>query len=179
MLPNHHILLLLHIILIALLVVSFRNLISRKTGCKVKFLSLTRGNNWVCKVNLAKFLTKLLYLVRIVNITSNGQWSPFLNYYKGSKCATPTPHSVSSTCSSCVYQPVQRLFFTLAATMNHTVFFGDTKDAFVHSPSLNNLPTCGLMTRLFWMLDSMLFKAHQPLTCPPCSLLSSGSSREW
>ena len=56
------------------------------------------------------------------------------NCCDGSKRAAPALHAVTSTYSSCVNQPVQRLFFALAAINDHKVYGGDIKDAFAHSP---------------------------------------------
>ena len=57
------------------------------------------------------------------------------NCCDGSRRAASTLHAVASTYYSCVNQPVQRLFFALSAILDHKCFGGDTKDAFVHSPS--------------------------------------------
>lgn len=56
------------------------------------------------------------------------------NCCDGSPRAAPVLHGIASTYSSCVEQPVQRLFFALAAEMGHCVFGGDATDAFAHSP---------------------------------------------
>jgi hypothetical protein len=52
----------------------------------------------------------------------------------GSPRAAPVLHKVASTYSSCVEQPIQRLFFALAAANNMKVYGGDATDAFAHSP---------------------------------------------
>jgi hypothetical protein len=52
----------------------------------------------------------------------------------GSPQAAPMLHQVASTYSSCVEQPVQRLFFALAAANDTKVYGGDAQDAFAHSP---------------------------------------------
>ena len=57
------------------------------------------------------------------------------NCCDGFKCAAPALHVVTSTYSSCVNQPLQRLCFALAAINDHKVYGGDIKDAFTHSPS--------------------------------------------
>ena len=57
------------------------------------------------------------------------------NCCDGSKRTSPALHAVTSTYSSCVNQPVQRLFFALAAINDHEVYGGDIKDAFAHSPN--------------------------------------------
>jgi hypothetical protein len=54
---------------------------------------------------------------------------------------TPMLHQVASTCSSCVEQPVQRLFFALAAANDMKVYGGDAQDALAHSPPPAT-PTC-------------------------------------
>jgi len=41
---------------------------------------------------------------------------------------------MASTYSSCVEQPVQQLFFALAARENYQVYGGDAQDAYAHSP---------------------------------------------
>jgi hypothetical protein len=56
------------------------------------------------------------------------------NCCDGSPTAAPLLHKVASTYSSCVEQPVQRLFFALAALLNYNVYGGDATDAFAHSP---------------------------------------------
>jgi hypothetical protein len=56
------------------------------------------------------------------------------NCCDGSPRAAPALHKLVETYSSCVEQPVQRLFFALAAQLNYQVFGGDAKDAFAHSP---------------------------------------------
>jgi hypothetical protein len=43
-------------------------------------------------------------------------------------------HQVASSYSSCVEQPVQRLFFALAAANDTNVYGGDAQGAFAHSP---------------------------------------------
>jgi Reverse transcriptase (RNA-dependent DNA polymerase) len=46
-------------------------------------------------------------------------------------------HALEKTYSSCVEQPIQRLFFALASKFNlrvYRVYGGDAKDAFAHSP---------------------------------------------
>lgn len=52
----------------------------------------------------------------------------------GSPRAVPVLHQLVSTFSSCVEQPVKRLFYALAAQMNYRVYGGDAKDAYAHSP---------------------------------------------
>lgn len=46
----------------------------------------------------------------------------------------PFSHRFAQTYSSCVEQPIQRLFFALAAELNYKVYGGDATDAFAHSP---------------------------------------------
>jgi len=43
-------------------------------------------------------------------------------------------NGIASTCSSCVEQHVQQLFFALAARENYRVCGGDAQDAHAHSP---------------------------------------------
>ncbi|KAG7343608.1 reverse transcriptase RNA-dependent DNA polymerase [Nitzschia inconspicua] len=52
----------------------------------------------------------------------------------GSLRAAPLLHQVASTYSSCVEQPIQRMFFALAAAHDMRVYGGDATDAFAHSP---------------------------------------------
>lgn len=56
------------------------------------------------------------------------------NCCDGSKRAAPTLHALARTYSSCVEQPIQRLFLALAAIENNLLFSGDAKDAYAHSP---------------------------------------------
>jgi hypothetical protein len=56
------------------------------------------------------------------------------NCCDGSPRAAPTLHAIASTYSSCVDQPIQRLFYALSARMNYRVYGGDAQDAFAHSP---------------------------------------------
>lgn len=56
------------------------------------------------------------------------------NCCDGSPRAAPTLHRFAKSYSSCVEQPVQRLFFALSAQMNYQVYGGDAKDAYAHSP---------------------------------------------
>lgn len=43
-------------------------------------------------------------------------------------------HQFAQTYSSCVEQPVQCLFFAIAAVHNYLLFSGNGKDAYAHSP---------------------------------------------
>ena len=56
------------------------------------------------------------------------------NCCDGSPRAAPVLHGIASTYSSCVEQPIQRLFLALAAHMGYPVFGGDAEDAYAHSP---------------------------------------------
>jgi hypothetical protein len=56
------------------------------------------------------------------------------NCCDGSPTAAPMLHALAKTYSSCVDQPIQRLFFDLAPKFNLRVYGGDAKDAFAHSP---------------------------------------------
>jgi hypothetical protein len=62
------------------------------------------------------------------------------NCCDGSPHAAPMLHGVASTYSSCMEQPVQWLFFALAAQMGYKVYGGDATDAFAYSP-LPKMPT--------------------------------------
>jgi len=48
--------------------------------------------------------------------------------------SAPLLHGIASTYSSCVEQPVQQLFFALAARENYQVYGRDAQDAYAHSP---------------------------------------------
>ena len=56
------------------------------------------------------------------------------NCCDGSPRAAPVLHGIASTYSSCVEQPIQRLFFALSAHLGYGVYGGDATDAFAHSP---------------------------------------------
>ena len=56
------------------------------------------------------------------------------NCCDGSPRAAPILHGLITTYSSCVEQPIQRMFFSLAAQLNYRVYAGDAKDAYAHSP---------------------------------------------
>ena len=56
------------------------------------------------------------------------------NCCDGSPRAAPALHGIASTYSSCVEQPVQRLFFALAAHLGYGVYGADATDAYAHSP---------------------------------------------
>jgi len=56
------------------------------------------------------------------------------NCCDGSPQSAPLPHGIASTCSSCVEQPAQRLFFALAARENCRVYGDDAQDACALSP---------------------------------------------
>ena len=59
----------------------------------------------------------------------------------GSKRSAPLLHAVTNSYSSCVYQPVQRLFFALSAILNNQLFGDDCHDAYAHATSKFSLPT--------------------------------------
>ena len=52
----------------------------------------------------------------------------------GSKHAAPLLRQFVQTYASCMEQPCMQLFFALAAAMGLIVTFGDTKNAYQHSP---------------------------------------------
>jgi len=52
----------------------------------------------------------------------------------GSPRAAPEVHSTTNTYASCLEHPVFRLFVALCAADNLTIYGGDAKDAFAHSP---------------------------------------------
>ena len=56
------------------------------------------------------------------------------NCCDGSPRAAPVLHGLASTYSSCVEQPVQRLFMALSAHLGYPVYGGDATDAYAHSP---------------------------------------------
>jgi hypothetical protein len=49
--------------------------------------------------------------------------------------ATPQLHALANTWSSCVEQPIQRIFLALCASQGLTIYGGDVTDAYAHSPS--------------------------------------------
>ena len=57
------------------------------------------------------------------------------NCCDGSKRAAPLLHAIASTYSSCVEQPIQRLFLALSGLLEHKLYAGDAKDAYAHSPA--------------------------------------------
>ncbi|MCE2996259.1 MAG: hypothetical protein LW863_11705 [Flammeovirgaceae bacterium] len=56
------------------------------------------------------------------------------NCCDGSPRSAPALHTLASTYSSCVEQPVQRMFFALAAHLGYRVYGADAQDAYAHSP---------------------------------------------
>jgi len=65
------------------------------------------------------------------------------NCCDGSARTAPGLHGIASTYSSCVDQPVQRLFFALTAALTYKAYGGDAQDAYAHSadqPSNGALP---------------------------------------
>ena len=58
----------------------------------------------------------------------------------GSPRAAPEVHSTTNTYASCLEHPVFWLFIALCAADNLTIYGGDTKDAFAHSPG-PSMPT--------------------------------------
>lgn len=52
----------------------------------------------------------------------------------GSKWAAPLLHRMVSTYSSCIMQPVQRLFFAFSAAKCYKIYGADAQDAYAHSP---------------------------------------------
>ena len=56
------------------------------------------------------------------------------NCCDGSPRAAPILHGLISTYSPCVEQPIQRMFFSLSASLGYDVYGGDALDAFDHSP---------------------------------------------
>jgi len=58
----------------------------------------------------------------------------------GSPRAAPEVHSTTNTYASCLEHPVFQLFIALCAADNLTIYGGDAKDAFAHSPGLS-MPT--------------------------------------
>ena len=60
------------------------------------------------------------------------------NCCDGSPRSAPVLHGIASTYSSCVDQPVQRLFVALSAHLGFPIYGGDAKDAYAHSPPPEN-----------------------------------------
>jgi len=58
----------------------------------------------------------------------------------GSPRAAPEVHSKTNTYASCLEHPLFRLFIALCAADNLTIYGGDAKDAFAHSPG-PSMPT--------------------------------------
>jgi hypothetical protein len=56
------------------------------------------------------------------------------NCCDGSKKSAPILHAIANTYSSCVEQPIQRMFFALAASRGYRIYGGDAQDAYAHSP---------------------------------------------
>ena len=52
----------------------------------------------------------------------------------GSPRAAPVLHALAESYSSCIEVPIFRLFCALTASLNYTIFAGDTQDAYAHSP---------------------------------------------
>ena len=59
----------------------------------------------------------------------------------GSKRSAPLLHALANSYSSCVSQPVQRLFIALSALLNHRCFGAELCDAYAHSFQTFSLPT--------------------------------------
>ena len=55
----------------------------------------------------------------------------------GSKKAAQTLHAVTSTWSSCVELPIQRMFLGISAALNLKIFGVNAIDAYAHSPALD------------------------------------------
>ena len=67
--------------------------------------------------------------------TGLNQYRPIEVCCDGSKRSVPALHGITSTYSSCVEQPIQRLFFALITTLKgYLIYGGDAKDAYAHSP---------------------------------------------
>jgi hypothetical protein len=49
--------------------------------------------------------------------------------------AAPQLHALANTWSSCVEQPIQRIFLALCASQGLTTYSEDVTDAYAHSPS--------------------------------------------
>ena len=66
-------------------------------------------------------------------VKRNGE-RPSCNCCDRSKRAAPLLHAIAKTYSSCVKQPVQRMFIAMSAELGHGLFSGDAKDTYAHSP---------------------------------------------
>jgi len=86
-------------------------------------------------VSLSESHLVLLFCAPTSNTPSNAmaQGAPATAVMPPPRSA-PLLHGIASTHSSCVEQPVQRLFFALAARENCRVYGGDAQDAHAHSP---------------------------------------------
>ena len=56
------------------------------------------------------------------------------NCCDGSPRSAPSLHAVASTYSSCVEQPIFRLFTAISALKGYKIYGGDAQDAYAHSP---------------------------------------------
>jgi len=72
----------------------------------------------------------------------------------GSPRAAPEVHSTTNTYASCLEHPIFRLFIALCAADNLTIYGGDAKDAFAHSPG-PSMPTFMKLDDAFrdWYLE--------------------------
>jgi hypothetical protein len=104
------------------------------------------------------------------------------NCCDGSPRAAPTLHRLVQTYSSCVEQPVQRLFFALCALLGFVVYGGDAKDAFAHSPP-PNIPTFVAIDDAYfeWFLLRFGIRLNRDYVLPVCHALQGHpeSGRLW
>lgn len=85
---------------------------------------------------------------------SGMRWSR--QYCDDSKNAAPQLHDMTSTWSSCVELPIQRLYLFLCASQGLVLYGGDARDMYAHSPAPKN------MTHL--TIDDAYFKWYKEKT---------------
>ena len=104
------------------------------------------------------------------------------NCCDGSPRAAPILHKMAATYSSCVAQPIQRLFFALAASQGYRVYGGDATDAFAHSPPPDS-PTFVAIDDAYaeWYEDKYKKKLDRSLVLPVLHALQGHpeSGRLW
>jgi len=85
----------------------------------------------------------------------------------GSPRAAPEAHSTTDTYASCLEHPVFQLFIALCAADNLTIYGGDAKDAFAHSPG-PLMPTFMKLDNAFcdWYLERMGVLLDKDLVLP-------------
>ena len=95
------------------------------------------------------------------------------NCCDGSKRAAPLLHKLAKTHSSCVEQPVQRLFFALSAHLGYRLYAGDAQDAYAQSPGLYSVPTYVSIDDAYaeWYFDKFNVRLDRSMVLPVLSAL--------